>query len=192
MSNIYEIRREKKKCDTTGDCARHDTLMQQERQGIDADMTAQNQLDIAGGIFIGVVGLLLIAAGFSRKIRHVQQYLLLGLLIIMPVAVGFLLGVYGALSAAFTGCIMGICSVNWNMFGFYGPSVVVMLIFSVVAVFIYKKRAPIMAYITRIKSLIWVLAGLLVIAAGFMATVQNLKTNAENNQIRKYNLSRYM
>ena len=145
-----------------------------------------------GAYFVGIIGLLMLLAAFSKPIRHLQRYFLLSMVLLAPLVVGFFIGAYASLSIAFTGCFSGVCSPNLNMFGAYGPIVVFVALFALLSVAIYKKRSAVMNHVDRIKAPIWIVVGLLVISFAILKTNIELAKNAETNQIRKSNLSRYM
>ncbi len=184
MSHIQALNGAKQQCETTGQCSQYETLLHHENQKVDSYTSSNVQSTVTWGLVIGVIGIVVLLTPFFKPFNKFQRFFLPKLAIAAPVLVGLVGGAFAGFAITFSACFKQECSAVEGSAFFIIP-LLTLIVTIPLARKIYRKRQTIAEVIGKPRPQIWVILGLIIIAAAVMFTSSGIAENKQKGEAQK-------
>ena len=173
MSHLQRLSQEKFLCESSNQCAAYDTLLATEYKRVDTNLNSAIQNTVTTGMLIGLVGLVVLATPFVKLFQRFFRFLLPKLLIAAPVIAGLVVGAGVGFAITFSACFKQQCSTGEESAIFIVP-LLTLAVTVPLGIFMAKKHKVLTDFVGRIKPVVWIVVGLIIIGLAMSSMLQGI------------------
>lgn len=189
MAHLQELSSDRMTCESTGNCTAYETTLRNYNSDIDARTASSNQTAVTWGLFIGLIGLVVLLTPFAKPLQAFQKVVLPKLAIAAPILIGLAVGLAAGFAITFSACYKQECSPIEGTAMFTLPALSLVLTIPI-TIRVYRKRQNMTQSINHPNTIIWVVVGTLIIMFGVTRTLNTLEANKRSNTYQKESLRR--